>query len=173
MTRCTTIDQPLLEKTKMDKPLARLVKRGDDDGKRFAQRILDNAAEVSKQKIVGVKAVKPEPTNGATPKLQKQRSPSIESKDIKRDQPTIRKPSTVANKSSNSAIASKLARADARQPGAKADAKTPAKTAAADASATKIKTNTITAKPSGFFTGLKSASKRPGTSSKSEDGRSR
>ncbi|KAK4693150.1 hypothetical protein P7C71_g4195, partial [Lecanoromycetidae sp. Uapishka_2] len=156
----------------MDKVLARLVKRGDDDGKKFAQKVLDNAAEVSKQKTTGAKVVKTEPSDGATAKAQKERSPTPLTKDIKKDQPVVRKPSSVVNKPSNSATASKLARADARQSAAKTDAKTLGKNAATDASATKIKTNTVTAKPSGFFSGLKSASKKPGTSSKLEDGKS-
>lgn len=173
MTHCTTIDQALLEKTKMDKVLARILKRGDDDGKKYAQKVLDNAAEVSKQKTTGVKVAKPEPTNGATIKIQKDRLPTFDSKDVKKDQSTIRKPSTVANKTSNSAAASKFVRADALKSAAKPDAKAPIKATATEVSTTKTKTNTVTAKPSGFFSGLKSASKKPGTSSKLEDGRSK
>jgi hypothetical protein len=172
LTRCATIDQALLEKTKVDKVLARLVKRGDDDGKKFAQKILDSAAELSKQKAAGAKSVKPEPTNGATTKIQKERSPTSESKDIKIEMSNARKASIAVKKASDSATTAKATIANkARQPTAKADAKAPTKTTVADAA--KTKANTVTAKPSGFFSSLKSASKKPGTSSKLEDGKSR
>ena len=172
MSRYATIDQALLEKTKMDKVLPRLVKRGDDEGRKFAQKVLDNAAEVSKQKTAGVKALKLDQPNGTAAKIQKGRSESSDSKDVEKEQAAVRKPSTVANKLSSSGAMAKPSAMTARQPAAKADAKATAKTAAADASVAKIKANNITAKPSGFFSSLKSASKKPGTSSK-EDGKSR
>jgi len=156
----------------MDKVLSRLVKRGDDEGRKFAQKVLENAAEVSKQKTAGVKALNVNQPNGTAAKLQKERSEASDSKETKKEQPAIRKPSTVANKFSSSGTTAKPSAITARQPPAKADAKASTKTAATDASGAKTKANNITAKPSGFFSSLKSASKKPGTSSK-EDGKSR
>lgn len=58
MSHCTTIDQAVLERTKMDKVLPKIVKRGDEQGKAFAQKVLANAAAVSKQKSLDSKSSK-------------------------------------------------------------------------------------------------------------------
>lgn len=154
MTRCTTIDQSILEMTKVEKVLPRLVKRGDDQGKRFAQKVLDNAAEVSKQKTADETTAQSQDINGAIPS---------ETKNAR---------STDAKKGDKS-LATKMASAsDARQ-SSKVDAKVGTKMPSADASSTKVKANPVTTKPSGFFSSLQSASKKPGTSSKMKDSKSR
>ena len=169
MHRCVTIDQPMLEKTKLDKVLPRLVKRGDDQGRTFAQKILDNAAAISKQKITGGKAVQNQQPNGSAP-----RSP-VENKEVKREQLDEGKkaPSVVSKASSLLKTAKSANGPENRPPSVKIDGKSNVKIGGADASATKIKTNHVTAKPSGFFAGLKSASKKPGTSAKTEDAKAK
>ena len=142
ITRFATIDQNTLEVTKVEKVLPRLVKRGDDQGKKLAQKIIDNAAVVSKQKTVD----------------------ENETKDAR----------PIDGKKGEKGIATKNASgSDARHPSAKADAKAGTKTQPADASSTKGKANAANTKPSGFFSSLQSASKKPGTSSKLKDGKPR
>ena len=166
MTRCVTIDQTMLEKSRLDKVLPRLVKRGDDQGKIFAQKILDNSARLSKQKITSGRGGQAQQANGSTTKT------ANDSKEIKREQTDEDKKtlSTIAKGSNLGKITKSI---ESRQSPAKADAKTGTKTAGSETSASKIKTNHITTKPTGFFAGLKSASKKPGTSAKLEEGKVR
>lgn len=169
MTRCTTIDQSILEMTKVEKVLPRLVKRGDSQGKRYAQKVLDNAAEVSKQKTADEKSVQNQETNGANAKLLGDGVRNSSSSEIKNARPIdARKGEKTAATTTKIASGS-----DARHPSVKVDAKAGTKMPSADASSTKIKVITVTAKPSGFFSSLQSASKKPGTSSKLKDGKSR
>ena len=167
MTRCTTIDQSVLEVTKVEKVLPRLVKRGDDQGKKFAQKVLGNAADVTKQKIADEKAAQGQVQNAG---------------DIKTPVDTPR--SSTLNESKNSrsidikrgdkgAINRTASNSEARQPPSKIDAKASTKPSVADGSSIKLKGNAVTAKPSGFFSSLQSASKKPGTSSKLKDSKPR
>lgn len=142
--------------------LPRIIKRGDDQGKTFAQKILDKAANVSKQKTT-VKSVEGLQLNGVASK-----TPS-DHKSIKREQSDdVKKISGVSSKGSNLTPPAKLA-----NPSVKVDAKVSAKTTVADSATAKAKANNSITKPTGFFAGLKSASKKPGTSAKSEDGKTR
>ena len=140
--------------TKLEKVLPRLVKRGDDQGKRFALKVLDNAAEVSKQKTAEETTTQGQEMNGAD---------SNETKHAR---------STDSKKGDKSLATKTASGSDARQP-PKVDAKAGTKTPSADASSTKVKANPVTTKPSGFFSSLQSASKKPGTSSRLKDGKSR
>lgn len=171
MTRCITIDQSVLEKTKMDKVLPRLVKRGDDMGKNFAQKILDNASEVTKQKATDGRFAQGQQSNGTSAKSSNEKarppdsneSKSIKASDAKRtSSATGNKGATTSKPSSNS---------DDLQPSGKGEASVGTKSSSADGSNTKVKANHIIAKPSGFFSSLKSASKKPGTSSQLKDGK--
>lgn len=162
MARCVTIDQSILEKTKLDKVLPRIVKRGDDQGKTFAQKILDKAANVSKQKT-NASSLEGQQPNGVASK-----TPS-DHKSINREQSDeMKKISGVSSKESTLTAPAKSA-----NPSVKVDAKVSAKTTIADSAAAKVKANNSVTKPTGFFAGLKSASKKPGTSAKSEEGKTR
>ena len=167
MTRCTTIDQSILELTKVEKVLPRLVKRGDDQGKRFAQKVLDNAADVSKQKTADEKSAQSQEINGANTKSLSDGARNANSDETKNARP-------IDTKKGDKGVVTKTALgSDARQPTTKVDAKTGTRMPSADASSSKIKANTVAAKPSGFFSSLQSASKKPGTSSKLKDIKSR
>lgn len=162
MSRCVTIDQSILEKTKLDKVLPRIVKRGDEQGKILAQRIFDKAANVSKQKTTA-KAVEGQQPNGLVSKLP------TDHKEIKREQTEdIKKIPGPKSKGSSFAAPTKSANTSV-----KVDVKTSAKNAGPDAAVAKTKGNSSVTKPTGFFAGLKSASKKPGTSAKAEEAKSR
>ena len=166
MTRCTTIDQSVLELTKVEKVLPRLVKRGDDRSKKFAQRVLDNAASVSKQKVAEEKSAQGQETNTGNAKLLGDGSRNFNSNETKTRPIDAKKGDKgVANKTASGS--------EARLPPSKVDVKAGTKVPSADASSTKAKANNVTAKPSGFFSSLQSASKRPGTSSKLKDNKPR
>ena len=139
----------------MDKVLPRLVKRGDERGRVFAQKILDHATSISKDKVVVGKVGQSQHINGVAPK-----SPP----DAKRISGLSLKPNTI--KTTKTANIS-----DARQSPSKADTKSAPKAVGNDVPITKVKSNHVTAKPTGFFAGLKSASKKPGTSAKLEEGK--
>jgi hypothetical protein len=49
--KCVTLEQSLLEKTKLDKVLPRLSKRTDEKCKSMIQKILENAEQYTKQKL--------------------------------------------------------------------------------------------------------------------------
>ena len=179
MTRCTTLDQAVLAKTKIDKVLPRLVKKGDEEGKELAQRILSNAAANSKQKD----------PDGKTSAFAK---PSVDASRISNAVPGIKKPratdnlspqpvkklSNAVSASSGAAPAKSTSLLGKRQQPAKVDPKAAVKSTPATAPP-KVKNNHISAKPSGFFSSLQSASKKPGTSNaallsaKSKEGKER
>lgn len=175
MTRCITIDQAILEKTKLDKVLPRIVKRGDDQGKLLAQKVLDSAEAVTRKKAA----------DGTPPQPQEFKGTAMN------------KPSTSNPRSSDSVSGTKRLRVDeasgiqslkkqaistsqsgqatttlTKVPGilgnkhqpVKIDAKGAAKANASAVPAPKVKTNHVVAKPSAFFSSLQSASKKPGTS---------
>jgi hypothetical protein len=162
MIRCITIDQSILEKTKLDKVLPRIVKRGDDQGKDYAQKILDKAANVSKQKTTA-KSTEGQQPNGVVSKLPG------DHKGIKREQSDDGK----KNSGSNVKGSSLITPVKPANPSSKVDTKVTAKTTAGDLAPAKTKAINRVTKPTGFFAGLKSASKKPGTSARSEDGKTR
>ena len=168
MTRCVTIDQSILEKTKMDKALPRLVRRGDDQGKKFAQQILDHAASITKHKAAGEKST----SNGMLTKPSGNSPRVSDPNEAKTARSEVKKASALSNKGSSTTTSKSANSSDARQATAKADAKSTAKVLGTDSS-NKPKANVITTKPSAFFSSLKSASKKPRTSSKIEDGKPR
>ena len=170
MARCKTIDQPMLEKTKLDKVLPRLVKRGDDQGRIFAQKILHHAADSSTHKDSIDKSNQKQQTNGNIT-----RKASADAKDGTNERLGESRIILDSNaKSSTQSPAQKPPNAtDHRHTTTKADSKPNAKPTGPEAPGTKIKTTQITPKPTSFFAGLKSASKKPGTSAKLEEGKAR
>ena len=152
----------------MDKVLPRLVKRGDERGKTLAQKTLDNAVAASQLKESGPKSIKAEQANGASIKKEQ---PSIsDGKAIKKDQVEAKKPLIASNKAPNAPSAVKSARtSENRPPSTRVESKGQTKPPGVDSSGPKTKTNVVPAKPSGFFSSLKSASKKP----KAEDAKKR
>ena len=163
MTRCTTVDQSLLERTKLDKLLPKIVKRSDEKTKVLAQQVLDNAEQRSKQKPAESKSAQTVDSSkvGAQtrtpdhiPLLKRQRdtaSPAVAG--LKKGTLTSLSKSLGSAKSAGTSNKS-------AQP-IKTDAKSSGTTA--NSIQTKVKVNHVVAKPS-VFSSLQSASKKPGTS---------
>ena len=173
MARCVTLDQVVLEKTKFDKVLPRLIKRGDSRVKDLAQKILDNAAALAKKK---------------TELSQDARDSSLKEKGPSKPLPTSRPPpepvlvarrpkeseksSLVQQRKATPAASTSGSRASGSVKGAGMFSKRPslsttdskAAVSAPTPNVAKPKTNHVAAKPSGFFSSLQSASKKPGTS---------
>lgn len=171
MTRCVTIDTAILEKTKIDKILPRLVKRGDDQGRRLAQQVLHNAKDVAEQKSSGGRPVLNPHTNGDSETKSIASTARVsDANDGKKERLTELKRTSAegASKAMDTTSTTKTTNGLVnRQVNAKGDAKSVSQTAGVDAS--KVKVNHVAAKPSGFFSSLQSASKKPGTSTKMKE----
>lgn len=181
MIRCTTVDQELLEKTKVDRVLQRLSKRGDQEGKLAARKIVENAATVTRQKTAqgnpsqASASVEPRvKSNGLNQSSLDKSRPSEMNVVVKQPQTTTapltsqvnQRPKTGATASVVTAAASsKPSTSKAKkQPTGKADSNPVAKPTSAPAAVPKVKNNHVSAKPTNFFMSIQSASKKPGTS---------
>lgn len=152
----------MLEKTKFDKMLPRILKRGNDQGRDLAQKVLDNAAHVTKQKITA-NATEGQRSNGVISKAP------TEQKDVKREHSDdSKKASVLSSKGLNMGTSGKSVISPA-----KVDSKGSVKTTPADVATAKSKASISVTKPTGFFAALKSASKKPGTSAKLEESKAR
>jgi hypothetical protein len=181
MTRCNTVDQELLEKTKVDRVLQRLSKRGDKQGKLAALKILENAAAVTKQKIGQVNpsqvqgSTEPRARNNGPVHPSSERSrPSDSNVDVKQPQTNDPPPGQISQKVAKSGASTIGATSTAsskstglkgkKQPSGKADSNAVGKPNPAPAPIPKVKNNHVSAKPTNFFMSIQSASKKPGTS---------
>ncbi|KAL8699175.1 MAG: hypothetical protein Q9201_006152 [Fulgogasparrea decipioides] len=171
MSRFVTIDQAILEKTKMDKVLPRIVKRGDEQGKAFAQKVLDNAAAVSKQKSLDSKTSQSSDLKDTTAKKAVNGSKASTETSAGGKRPQVSgeagsqslKKAASSNSSNSAAANAKGGIATSKKPSV-TDPKAADKGAAIANTAAKVKTNVVTPKTTSFFSSLQSASKKPGTS---------
>lgn len=122
--------------------------------------MLDNSKLVAKQKAGGEpSASKPQPDGASLGKASaKEKTSSSEFGEIKASRPGEAK--IAANEA-------------AKALNVKAEAKPVSKVASGDAGIAKNKVTHVPARPSGFFSSLQSASKKPGTSTKQKDGKIR
>ena len=175
MNRWLKIDQETFEKTKLDKLLPRLVKKGDDEVRNLAQDLLEKSGLSSKKSLSDVKSTQPQAVKDpSTVKSPQDGFRSSESASgIKRPRPSDtpgsppnKKQAASANGASIPSNAPKTISLleKRRQQAAKAESKTPNKAPSSAAVSEKVKANHIAAKPSSFFSSLQSASKKPGTS---------
>ncbi|KAL8927048.1 MAG: hypothetical protein Q9208_002594 [Pyrenodesmia sp. 3 TL-2023] len=165
--------EKVLERTKMDKVLPKVVKRGDEQGKMFAQKVLANAAAASKQKSLDRKSSQSSEHKDATAKKALAGSKtSSESTVAARkaqvngeagSQPTKKGATISAATSSGSAATNAKGATLALRKASATDPKAGDKGAPA-VSAGKVKTNVVAPKATNFFSSLQSASKKPGTS---------
>ena len=180
MTRCTTVDQEILEKTKVDRVLQRLSKRGDQEGKLAARKILENAAAVTRQK--NAQGNPPQASGSIEPRVKSNGliQPSLEKSrpsdsNVGGRQPQAaalptgqmnQRPKLGTTTTGTSATASSKSTTlkTKRLQSGKADPTPVGKPPSAPAAAPKVKNNHVSAKPTNFFMSIQSASKKPGTS---------
>lgn len=179
----------MLGSSKLDKILPRILKKGDEEGKELAQKIFQNAAINSKQKYTDGKLSHSQAGKDKDGKHNASIKPSIDNArvtnsvsgikksrgvDVQPGQPV--KKATDAGHALLGASSAKSAGLVKRQQ-AKPELKAVSKFAPTTATINQKKANHISAKPSGFFSSLQSASKKPGTSNaallsaKSKDGK--
>ncbi|KAI4175672.1 MAG: hypothetical protein LQ348_006140 [Seirophora lacunosa] len=173
LSHCTTVDQAILEKTKMDKVLQKIVKRGDEQGRAFAQKVLANAAVASKQKSLDSKPLQSSDIKEATAKKAFVGSKtSLESPAaVKKSQVSGESGSQLSKKGTTALTSTSLNGLSGNAKAASLASRKPSTTeskvsdkGAPTTTATKVKTNVVTPKATSFFSSLQSASKKPGTS---------
>lgn len=187
MIRWLKVDRETLEKTKLDKLLPKLVKKGDEKIKVLAQSVLDKSGIIPNNKQI---------PDGKHSQLHETKEASAvnPSKDESRLSESLKRPrandppsgfpnkkqanSENASPSSTKSIPKPVSGLEKRrQQAAKADVKSGQKATSSANVVEKVKTNHIAAKPSAFFSSLQSASKKPGTAkttlplSKGKDGK--
>jgi hypothetical protein len=180
MIRCTTVDHEILEKTKVDRVLQRLSKRGDKEGQLAARKILENATAVTKQKngqgnlsqMQGSTESSGKINGLVHPSLERSR-PSDSALSVKQPQATDLATGKTSQKHSKLGAAALGASTTTlksiglkakRQQSGKADLSVVGKPTPAPAAVPKVKNNHVTAKPTNFFMSMTPASKKPGTS---------
>ena len=174
MSRCITLDQAVLERTKVDKVLGRITRKGDDRVKALAQKVLDNAAATNTQKSNDTKAALSQGIKDtAGVKVQLPSSRAVDAVvGMKRQresefagvQPAKKANASTATASSIAAPTKNTGTISKRTQPSKLDTKAAPLSTSTSMPAPKPKANHIVAKPSGFFSSLQSASKKPGTS---------
>ena len=163
MIHCTSIDRELWEKTKLDKLLAKLVKRSEGSIKALAQKVLDNVEQYSKQKSANGKAAQTvEPTKASGPNASGIQRRASEPFALVKRQRDVAPTATAAPKKTDakpsSAVLSKTAGSLV-----KGDLKLSGSALMASVVQSKVKVNHVIPKAS-VFSSLQSASKKPGTS---------
>jgi len=175
MSRWLKIDQETIEKTKLDKLLSRLVKKGDDQVKVLAQKLLEKFGLSAKKTVSDSKSVQSQASKDSIMNKLSTDGPrsSDSASGIKRPRPNDtsgsppnKKQAGLANGTSTSSNAPKTVSLleKRRQQAAKAESKSTGKTPLSAAVPERVKAHHIAAKPSTFFSSLQSASKKPGTS---------
>lgn len=169
MSQFTTLTLEKLEKTHLDKVLNRFQKKGDAKTRFYVNKILTNAETATKEaasKSEQKKSDKAVPENletkTASPSAKKSAPDSVAG--VKRpaaasaESAVQKKVATGTSKVNGTTAASRINGSGAiKKPSSSGDASK----AAAAGNATR---KTVVAKPSGFFSGLQSATKKPGTS---------
>lgn len=172
MARCVTVDPVVLEKTKLDKLLLKLIKRSEERIKVLAQQVLSNAEQHSKHKTGDSKSAQiEEASKPGAPNFSNSPGRASEPVSTLKRQREATAPVVIVSKRGASVNPSK----QSGQPSAKAigaagkgtpATKETSKTSGVSTlpiAAPKIKVNHVTTKPS-VFSSLQSASKKPGTS---------
>ena len=177
MERCSTIDQTLLEKVKLDKVLQRLLKRSDEEIKTLAQKVLEKVASYTKLKdsdnkpgqsplTANLKGLGLADSSGSSARVVGSATGS-KGQRISVAPLTQSSKKVVPTPTSKASLNSSVRTAGASSKGAqtsKIDTKAAAVADVADNQAKKIKVNHVVPKQSTFFSTLQSASKKPGTS---------
>ena len=172
MVRCTSMNQALFEKTKIDKILPRLGKKGNENTQKMVQRITElvKANGVREASSITVKQAKPmEPKSTVTVKPVADNTSGLKRAREPETAPSIKTVSVVKSKTPNSTVNGKVGQSVAKfgsnatkTPLIKNEAKS-GMSSEVQSTAPKVKA-AVPPKPASLFSGLQSASKKPGTS---------
>ncbi|GAB7358765.1 hypothetical protein MBLNU230_g3992t1 [Neophaeotheca triangularis] len=171
MSLFTTLTDESLEKTHLGKLLVRFVAAGDAKTKYYANRIRANAAKASKEHASKTDTAKPQTTatkdkeSKPTPPIAKPEKPQTTT-GVKRAATTADEGNAQKKQATDEAVKTNGSTAAPARPTLKDMKKTVSTGANAQPTSTAATTagKKVTAKPSGFFSSLQSAGKRPGTS---------
>ncbi|EME82654.1 uncharacterized protein MYCFIDRAFT_80286 [Pseudocercospora fijiensis CIRAD86] len=164
MSQFTTLTKDKLEKTHMEKVLPRYQKKGDAKTKYYVNKILANAETATKESAKKAEQKKAEKLASETAD-SRTGSPSVK-KPVPDSGAGVKRP---AASSAEGTAQKKVATVASKANGVagaikKAPTATDSTKSAAAGSAQAATRKTVVAKPSGFFSGLQSATKKPGTS---------
>ncbi|KAI4154274.1 MAG: hypothetical protein LQ340_001778 [Diploschistes diacapsis] len=169
MVRCTSMNQSLMEKTKLDKVLPKLVKRGNEATQKLVQSVnsIVRSNGETENTRVPAKAVKPEPKSAQLPIIGSEATNGVKRPRESDTVPMKRVASTGQSKvmstlNSKNVPLTKPGLASIKREAAKTETKTAA--ASTVPPLPTPKTKTVVPKPTSLLTGLQSASKKPGTS---------
>lgn len=109
MTKFTSMDQEMLEKTKNDKILTRFAKKGDETVKQLVQTVLENAAASTKRK-------KEKPPTPASKTPSKESSPTVERKPLPEVEVVVHDPPKPPTTPVDQTIAAKLPQGSTQYP---------------------------------------------------------
>ena len=172
MNRWLKIDQETLEKTKLDKLLPKLMKRGGDVVQDLAHKVLEKSGLTLDKALPDGKAVQPQATKVSTVNKSPVEGPRSSEPGAGTKRPRSSDPSATLQTKKQAGSANGVSHAPKqvslldkrRQQAAKLDTKAAGRPATTPAAPEKVKTNHITAKPSAFFSSLQSASKKSSAS---------
>lgn len=161
----TTLSEEKLEKTHMVKVLPRFIKKGDAKTQFYAKRITANAAAASKEKPAEEPAKNTSAKENNVPSPTSKRSEPEPVAGVKRpagtaaDGGAVKKVATGVNKTNGASSATKPSGIVKKSTLSNDSTKPTTGTAT-----TAAKPKQVVAKPSGLFSSLQSAAKKPGTS---------
>ncbi|KAI9655234.1 MAG: hypothetical protein M1831_004944 [Alyxoria varia] len=162
LTKCKAMTGQTLDKSALGKVIPRLEKRGDNEVRSLAKRVTDNARVASEKKMKAQRtasqsALRSKESQSA-PEPTKKSSPSPQG--LKRSRPsegTSEQPSKKVASGTTGTVKS-------AQPIKKTDTENNTTKTTTSSTGVKQKVNQVTAKPTGLFSGLESAAKKPGIS---------
>ncbi|KAL8831583.1 MAG: hypothetical protein Q9191_000792 [Dirinaria sp. TL-2023a] len=172
MNRWLKIDQETLEKTKLDKLLPKLMKRGDAVVQDLAHKVLEKSGLTLDKAVPDGKAIQPQATKISTTNKSPVEGPRSSEPGTGTKRPRLSDPSAAPQTKKQAGSANSVSNAPKqmslldkrRQQAAKLDPKAAGKPSTTPAATEKVKTNHISAKPSAFFSSLQSASKKSSAS---------
>ena len=173
LSSCATLNQRLLEQTKLDRMLPRFVRKGNEQIKQLAQQVIDNAIKLSKQDAEDKKDV---PIKGETKTASSKPTTTQEAAGVKRSrssdtpssQPAKRPAQPVPPRAGPSSAGVKPGLSNNTKTAASKTATSaraePKPAANASASDSPTKPKSAVQKAPSLLSSLKPASKKPGTS---------
>ena len=172
MTLFSTMTEDKLEKTHLGKVLPRFAKKGDAKTQFYAKKIISNAAAATKKQEAEQSAKK------AVTKDIKPSSPSSKRAELEPVAGVKRAASNAGEGGTQKKLATSIAKTDAAYSAAKQNGIVKRPTVTSDSPKPTTTTPTakpkqVVAKPSGLFSSLQSAAKKPGTSNASKASQSR
>ena len=169
LTKCKAMTGQTLDKSALGKVIPRLEKRGDTESRTLAKRVTDNTRLASEKKMKAQRAasqsaLRSKETRSAPEPTQKT---SQSPQSLKRSRPS----ESTSEQPSKKMASAMTGAVKPTQLSKKPDTENNTTKTTTSSTGVKQKVNQVTAKPSGLFSGLQSAAKKPGASTFAATGR--